>query len=83
MLGGIFFIDVGDFKCLPGEREKCVQGGRLPLNAGELEALFNMRISNTLLYKLCYVIMLEKNHFFKKTISNHLLLLIHEKTVEL
>ena len=39
MLGGIFSIDVGDFTCLPGEREKWCPGGRLPLNAGELEAL--------------------------------------------
>ena len=39
MLGGIFFIHVGDFTCLPGEREKLCPGGRLPLNAGELEAL--------------------------------------------
>ena len=39
MLDGIFFIDVGDFTCLPGEREKECPGGRLPLNAGELEAL--------------------------------------------
>ena len=39
MLGGIFFIDVGDFTYLPGEREKQCPGGRLPLNAGELEAL--------------------------------------------
>ena len=39
MLGGIFFIDVGDFTCLPREREKLCPGGRLPLNAGELEAL--------------------------------------------
>ena len=39
MLGGIFFIDVGDFTCLPGEREKKCPGTRLPLNAGELEAL--------------------------------------------
>ena len=39
MLGGIFFFDVGDFTCLPGDREKWCPGGRLPLNAGELEAL--------------------------------------------
>ena len=39
MLGGIFLIDVGDFTCLTGEREKKCPGGRLPLNAGELEAL--------------------------------------------
>ena len=39
MLGGIFVIDVGDFTCLPAEREKYCPGGRLPLNAGELEAL--------------------------------------------
>ena len=39
MLGGIFFIDVGDFTGLAGEREKYCPGGRLPLNAGELEAL--------------------------------------------
>ena len=37
MLGGIFFIDVGDFTFLPGEREKQCPGGRLPLNAGELQ----------------------------------------------
>ena len=30
-----FFIDAGDFTRLAGERE----GGRFPLNAGELEAL--------------------------------------------
>ena len=30
---------MGDFTCLPGEREKKCPGGRLPLNAGELEAL--------------------------------------------
>ena len=41
MLGGIFFIDVGDLTSLPGEREKYSPGGRLPLNAGELEALSN------------------------------------------
>ena len=39
MLGGIFFIDVGDFTCLQGDREKWCPSGRLPLNAGELEAL--------------------------------------------
>ena len=39
MLGGIFVIDVGDLTYLPGEREKQCPGGRLPLNAGELEAL--------------------------------------------
>ena len=39
MLGVIFVIDVGDFTCLAGEREKKCPGGRLPPNAGELEAL--------------------------------------------
>ena len=38
-LAGFFFIHVGDLTCLPGEREKKCPGGRLPLNAGELEAL--------------------------------------------
>ena len=44
MLGGIFFIDVGDFTCLSGEREKLCPGGRLPLNAGELEALLSWHL---------------------------------------
>ena len=48
MLGGIFSIDVGDFTCLPGEREKWCPGGRLPLNAGELEALLKTDHSNDL-----------------------------------
>ena len=34
-----FFIDAGGFACFAGEREKKCPGGRLPLNAGELEAL--------------------------------------------
>ena len=34
-----FFIDAGDFTYLAGEREKKCQGGILPLNAAELEAL--------------------------------------------
>ena len=47
MLGGIFFTDVGDFTCLPGEREKKCPGGRLPLNAGELEALNKVEYTQT------------------------------------
>ena len=54
MLGVIFVIDVGDFTCLAGEREKKCPGGRLPPNAGELEALDGLMISCTLsLLSMC------------------------------
>ena len=36
---GFFPTDAGEFTCLAGEWEKWCPGRRLPLNAGELEAL--------------------------------------------
>ena len=68
MLGGIFFIDAGDFTCMAGKREKQCPGGRLPLNAGELEALQKLKGKNAI-FKLnlfnyqAFVNILLKIHF--------------------
>ena len=68
MLGGIFVIDAGDFTCLAGKREKWCPGWRLPLNAGELEALQKLKEKKAI-FKLnlfnyqAFVNILLKIHF--------------------